>query len=320
MKKGFGILVLLCSLILCACNETSIGIIGGADGPTNIYVSKNGEEVKGRFGVQLEKKPVRMFNIDGDLYYDSGVISNEVPRCGTLDGELKKAAGENKIPKKSGEANFSIEGYQNATSITKEVNIDGNWVIFKKYDIDKSALDGLEYCHFIKGHLNNAAVDSEIIVLSEYEDITFNDVYEPYLSSQFTPGEDKGKIHHKAIKTDEWGITLYADNVTSKGMILKIEQFGGNPTGELQTGAKYSLEVTVGDEWQSVGNKSGKDLVWVMLGYQIKKNDITEMNIGWENVYGTLPKGFYRLKKDIDDFRKAGDYDTKTYEVYFSIE
>ncbi len=319
MKRILIISLLICSLLFTACSSSSIGIIGGADGPTSIIVGKNGGKTKGQFGEQYEKRPVRVFNVDGVLYYDSGLVSENTPRCGTMDGELKKAVKENEIPPKSGEANFEVEGYQNATSITKEVNIGGKWVIFKKYDLYDYTLDDLKYCHYIKGHLNNAAVDSEIIVLSENEDITFNDVYEPLLSSQLNAKEGIGKTIHNRILNDEWGITLYADDIKPTGLTLKIEQFGGNPSGSLEFGAAYTLETTVDDEWQPVETISGEPLVWNMLGYSIKMNDVTEMKIDWQYGYGELKPGFYRLKKEIMDFRAAGNYDKKTYEVYFTI-
>ena len=40
MKKILSIALILCCLLLTACNSTSIGIIGGADGPTKIYVGE----------------------------------------------------------------------------------------------------------------------------------------------------------------------------------------------------------------------------------------------------------------------------------------
>ena len=125
MKRIISLSLIMCSLLLTACNDASIGVIGGADGPTAIFVGENNGTVKGQFGEQLEKKPVRMFNVDGDLYYDSGLVSENTPRCGTMDGNLKKTVAENEIPLKAGEANFDVEGYQHATSITKEVDIDG---------------------------------------------------------------------------------------------------------------------------------------------------------------------------------------------------
>ena len=320
MKRIISLSLIMCSLFLTACNNTSIGVIGGADGPTAIFVGENNGKVKGQFGEQLEKKPVRMFNVDGDLYYDSGLVSENTPRCGTMDGNLKKTVKENEIPLKSGEANFEIDGYQHATSITKEVNIDGEWVIFRKYDLYDDALDGLKYCYYIKGHLNNAAVDSEMIVLSDYANVTFNDIHDSLLSSQYPSGTAKGATHFNYITSDKWGITLRAEDVTPKGLTLKIEQFGGNPTGELQTGAPYFLETTVNDEWQPVETITGEPLTWNALAYMIKMNDITEMNINWEYAYGELKPGYYRLKKEFMDFRTPGDFDKETYEVYFTIE
>ena len=78
-----------CCLLLSACDNSSIGIIGGSDEQTSIYVKSNGETIKGQFGEQYEKKPIRMFNVNGDLYFDSGLVSNKIPRCATPDGELK---------------------------------------------------------------------------------------------------------------------------------------------------------------------------------------------------------------------------------------
>ena len=40
MKIFFTIALCICSMLLCACKDTSIGIIGGADGPTKIIVGK----------------------------------------------------------------------------------------------------------------------------------------------------------------------------------------------------------------------------------------------------------------------------------------
>ena len=203
MKRILTLILITCCVPLAACNDSSIGVIGGADGPTEIIVGENKGKVKGQFGEQYEKKPVRMINVDGELYYDSGLVSDMTPRCGTMDGALKKTVKENEIPLKSGEANFEIDGYQNATSITKEVNLDGEWLIFKKYDTFGNSTQGLKYCHYIKGHLNNAAVDSEIIVLSESADITFNDIYEPLLSSQAPTKAGKGRSIHNSILNDK---------------------------------------------------------------------------------------------------------------------
>ncbi|MBE7020577.1 MAG: sodium ion-translocating decarboxylase subunit beta [Ruminococcaceae bacterium] len=320
MKRAFILILVLCCSLLTACDNASIGIIGGADGPTAIIVGKETDKVKGKFGEQLEKKPVRMINVDGELYYDSGYVSKNTPRCGTLDGKLKRAVAGNEIPLKSGVANFDTEGYQHATGITKEVNIDGDWIIFKKYDTHGRKLDNLKYCYYIKGHLNNAVKDSEIIVLSENDRVTFNDIYDPLLSSTYPLENGIGNTHHNPILYDEWGIHLYAEDVTESGMTLKIEQFGGEYSGSLQTGEWFSIEPCTDGEWKPVPTNPLIDYAWLQIAYLIKSNDITELDIGWKWLYGELPPGQYRLKKEISDYTPDKKTDKKVYEVYFTVE
>lgn len=321
MKRIVLTFIMMCCFILTACNATSIGVIGGADGPTAILVSGENDNVKDQFGEQYEKRPVRMFNIDDELYYDSGLISDMTPRCGTLDGHLEKGVSEGEIPYNSGESNFDIDGYQNATSITKEVNIDGEWVIFKKYENQPDNLDDYKYCFYIKGHLNNAAIDSEIVVLSESKNVTFNDVYAPMLSSVKYESKGIGKTSFDMVTSgDKWGLTLYADDVTNTGMTIKFEQFGGNPTGELQTGEWFELEKMEDDDWQTVSTNPLIDYAWNSVAYKIKTNDITELAVDWEWLYGELSKGDYRLSKKVMDYRAPSDFDEEIYQVHFTIE
>lgn len=321
MKRIILPLLLLCFLSLASCkDEAAIGIIGGADGPTAIIVSDGKDNnVRMTFGEQYEKTPIRMFNVDGELYYDSGLVSDKVPRCGNLDGNLKKGVNENEIPHVSGEANFEADGYQSVTSITKEVKIDGKWVIFRKYKSLPENIGEMKYCYYIKGHLNNAAIDSEIVVLTDSENVTFNDVYEPLLSSQLPVGSNYYRISHNMINGDEWGISLKADNVTPTGLTLEIEQFGATHTRQLQTGAWFKLETTVNDEWQEVETIIS-DYGFDDLAYLIKTNDITELEVNWQWLYGKLSPGFYRMSKEITNFRSAGDYDKEIYLVHFTIE
>lgn len=122
------------------------------------------------------------------------------------------------------------------------------------------------------------------------------------------------------VSDDKWGLSLYAEDVTPKGITLKIEQFGGSPTGELQTGEWFSLEVIKDNEWKAVETNPLVDYAWNDVAYLIKKNDITELKVDWKWLYGELEPGYYRLKKEIMDFRETGDFDKEIYEVYFTIE
>ena len=145
------------------------------------------------------------------------------------------------------------------------------------------------------------------------------------IPSMFAPERGSDKIENSISNNvntlnDKWGIYLYAEDVTSTGLTLKIEQYGGNPSGSLEYGAAFFLESMVNEEWQPVETVTGEPLAWNALGYMVKMNDITKMDINWEYGYGKLNPGSYRLKKEIIDLRAPGDYDKKTYEVYFTIE
>lgn len=51
---------------------------------------------------------------------------------------------------------------------------------------------------------------------------------------------------------DSWGLILSVKNVTPTGLTLVITQEGGSPTGTLQYGSDYTLEVEQDGTWQNV--------------------------------------------------------------------
>ncbi len=135
-----------------------------------------------------------------------------------------------------------IEGYQHAISITKEVPIDGEWVIFRLFDDPELDMDVFKYCFYLKGRLSNGKKDREIVVLTANLDYNFEE-YKKILSSQLNPNNKKYKTTYRPYKEyDKWGISLSAKNITNKGLTIFCEQFGGSPTGELQTGEEFSLK------------------------------------------------------------------------------
>lgn len=48
--------------------------------------------------------------------------------------------------------------------------------------------------------------------------------------------------------------------------------------------------------------------------------NLTQWEIQWSDLYGTLPQGEYRIGKEIQDFRGGSDYDEKAYYAEFVIE
>lgn len=84
MKRFITLTFIICSLLLTACNNTSIGVIGGADGPTKIIVSENGNDtiktsdVKKYFNenyVDERKLPVLDIDIENPFVSDDRTLT-----------------------------------------------------------------------------------------------------------------------------------------------------------------------------------------------------------------------------------------------------
>ncbi len=282
------------------------------------------EIVKGAFGEQYVKKPLRMLNIDGELYYDSGLVSDTKARCGVMDWKLDKTVEIGEVPKESGTANFTCEGCQFATKITCEVLVDGEWLIFKKFQNqvgETKNLSAFPYCFYIKGRMNNAAIDTELAVLTDDAEITFSDVFEPLLSSQYLPDAPKKALSFDFVQSgDPWGISCHVKDLTNHGMTFQIEQFGGSYEGQLQTGDWFQIYQRKEDEWEALATNPLIDYAFHMVAYSILKNDITDFEIEWKWLYGELSPGYYRLDKEVVDFVAGHEHPKEIYSVYFTIE
>ncbi|MBQ3226700.1 MAG: peptidoglycan DD-metalloendopeptidase family protein [Clostridia bacterium] len=120
-------------------------------------------------------------------------------------------------------------------------------------------------------------------------------------------------------QTDEtWGLTMMLRNVSPVDANLMFRQAGGQPTGELQYGDAYTIERYDSGKWSEIPTLT-ENVAFHALAYKITKDQNTQTYINWESVYGQLTPGRYRLAKEIMDFRKSGDYDTKTFYAEFTV-
>ncbi len=305
MKKVLA--VILCMMIMTGCGK-SVGIIGGSDGPTTIFV-----------GEEATAQGVKMIKVQGELYYDTGLDSSLVPRCGTLDGGLEMKGMEFEIPLHDGESNFETSGYQSVTGITKEVPMDGKWRIFKKLPESRTDFSKYKYVLKLRGWHPNAARASEYIVLTNDLTVDFESVSKSMFSSLSTDWLD---CYIMPVLPDEgWGIRLWAEDVENTGLTVVFEQFGGSAEGDLQTGEWFELEVMNEDnKWEKVATDPLIDYAFNSIAYIIKKNDRTEWKVDWEWLYGKLPEGHYRIAKKVMDLRAPGDFDEEIYYAEFFIE
>ncbi len=268
-----------------------------------------------------EKVPIRMVRIDGELYYDTGEASDNISRCGTLDGSLLNVADEFEIPKKDDGSNFgpthtTYFGYQiGFDEYHVEVPIDGGWKIFRKITDPEFDENKYKYCMYLKGTMPSAAAETEMIVLANDKELDFGKVTKSMFSSHLSDHIDKYVIFPSG---EDLGITLSAENVTPTGCKLIISQSGGYPSGDLQTGDWYEIE-QFDDGWKKV-DPVMINIAWNAIAYLIPKDGKYETEIDWEWLYGKLPPGNYRIAKEVMDFRGSGNFDEKIFYAYFEIE
>lgn len=184
MKKViiFGMCFLMFVFIGCDLQKSSVGIIGGADGPTDINVSKN--------KTAYEREPIRMVKIDGALYYETGEDIEIGGRCGVMDGNFSKAVDMYELPQNDNESNFGDgNGYQwGSINDTVEILIGDDCEIFKK--LDAEGVEGFKYCCRLESE--GLGKDADYLVLSNKENVTLEEALE-FLSDTNT--EKKGDIY-----------------------------------------------------------------------------------------------------------------------------
>ena len=84
--------------------------------------------------VGTEKEHPQVVMINGQLYYNTGKTNN-IPRCGVMDGEISESVDENVMPTKDNQSNFGTGyGYQLGEKNTIDVLINDNWYIFNIFE------------------------------------------------------------------------------------------------------------------------------------------------------------------------------------------
>lgn len=172
-------------LLLSACQSQSIGIIGGADGPTSIIVSENIHKT------EYTKESIRLVRLDCAIYYETGQKSEVQERCGVMDGNFSMTADRFELPQGNFESNFDeAAAYQlGTTTDTIEICIDDGWKVFNKIQSDAEVLQ-YRYGYIVEGTLPNAAKPSRLLVLADEEDVTFDEAAYVVFGSDTTAMKD----------------------------------------------------------------------------------------------------------------------------------
>lgn len=185
-----------------------------------------------------------------------------------------------------------------------------NGLELDKDDLSMETLQWLEYYNGLDEMEQYALsyIPEELLVLSAQADSD-----EENISTQETVDETEPANY-------DWGVTLEATEVTSKGMTLVCHQSGGENVVELSTGSFYTLQRQDKKEWGDVDTLPQEgEIAWDALAWLIKLDDSTDWDIAWGWLYGELPAGTYRIGKEIMNFRAPGDFDTMMCYAEFTI-
>ena len=100
--------------------------------------------------------------------------------------------------------------------------------------------------------------------------------------------------------------------LTNTGATLVLTN---NSDKNFQYGNPYEIEIKKDGEW----HKINVELTFTMPAFQLSARENKEIEINWENGYGKLAKGTYRIIKGIDYEYEEGKYKSFNIAVEFTI-
>ena len=110
------------------------------------------------------------------------------------------------------------------------------------------------------------------------------------------------------------GLHFSLKEISPTGATLVYNQYDAQaPTGQLEYGEAFVLEVKKDGAWEEAPVVVEGPYGFDDPAYLISAGGITERELSWEWLYGALGPGEYRIRKEINDFRKTADYDK--YEI-----
>ena len=107
-------------------------------------------------------------------------------------------------------------------------------------------------------------------------------------------------------------MTIKEGTLTNKSATLVLTN---NSDKNFQYGNTYEIEIKKDGEW----HKINVELNFTMPAFQLSARENKEIEINWENGYGKLAKGTYRIIKGIDYEYEEGKYKSFNIAVEFTI-
>lgn len=124
---------------------------------------------------------------------------------------------------------------------------------------------------------------------------------------------DIGNKSNIKISQNDVTMTIKEGTLTNKSATLVLTN---NSDKNFQYGDPYEIEIKKDEEW----HKINIELYFDMPAFQLSAKESKEIELNWENGYGKLANGTYRIIKEIDYEYEEEKYETFNVAVEFTIE
>lgn len=107
-------------------------------------------------------------------------------------------------------------------------------------------------------------------------------------------------------------MTIKEGTLTNKSATLVLINYSDK---NFQYGSPYEIEIKKDGEW----HKINVELYFNMPVFQLSAKESKEIELDWENGYGKLTEGTYRIIKEIDYEYEKEKYETFNVAIEFTI-
>jgi len=123
---------------------------------------------------------------------------------------------------------------------------------------------------------------------------------------------DIGNKSDIKISQNDVIMTIKEGTLTNKSATLVLTN---NSDKNFQYGNTYEIEIKKDGEWHKINVKLDFD----MSAFPLSSKESKEIELNWENGYGKLAKGTYRIIKGINYEYEEGKYETFNVAIEFTI-
>ena len=123
---------------------------------------------------------------------------------------------------------------------------------------------------------------------------------------------DIGNKSDIKISQNDVIMTIKEGTLTNKSATLVLTN---NSDKNFQYGNTYEIEIKKDGEW----HKINVELYFDMPAFPLSSKESKEIELDWENGYGKLAKGTYRIIKGINYEYEEGKYETFNVALEFTI-